>query len=182
MVFEDHTHDQYIGRPILQRLVSEVGRPHAQVHVVTQPRLRGFSTVRAELCWILRRYGPIADAIVVIVDRDCTVSREEQLGAAALECEAYGTKAVFVCAVEELEVWALWGSRSRIGCQWSEVRSYPHPKERFFEPLLLEVDGKQPGGGRSELVERSLAGGWRSLIGGCPELGELEARIRMLVT
>ena len=89
-----------------------------------------------------------------------------------------GENALVVAARQELEVWALWGSRSKLGAPWNEVLDECHPKERFFEPLITAEDNKFPGRGRERLITVSLQQGWRSLCAGCPELAQLQGEFR----
>jgi hypothetical protein len=95
------------------------------------------------------------------------------------DCERYSTKGVVLVAIQEAEVWALWGVRAELGVSWPEVRAECNPKERFFEAYL---DGSlTPDGGRRDLMEKALASGWDSLKLGCPELQQLEDELRPLV-
>jgi hypothetical protein len=73
-----------------------------------------------------------------------------------------GEKAVVVAAHQEMEVWALWGSRGKLNTTWSEVLRENHPKERFFDDLTDLADKRKPGKGRQRLIELSLSQGWDS--------------------
>lgn len=87
-------------------------------------------------------------------------------------------KTLVILAVQELEVWALWGSRAQIPDPWSLVRAERDPKERYFEPLLTDGDRMSLGRGRIRLVRLNLASGWQSLRDGCPELRDAEDEIK----
>lgn len=181
VVCEDHTLDQYIAKPIIHETLRRAGRPHARVDVVRNPRLRGYDSLRVQLCDIVLRYGAIADAVVVIVDLDCTVGptdRGEVIRRLASTCSEFGTKVLVVGAVQEIEVWALWGARTRLRASWEEVRSDCNPKERFFQPLQTAIDKKRPDKGRTRLMAASLDQGWESLTAGCPELAQLVTDLR----
>jgi hypothetical protein len=183
LVCEDPRKDQYIARPILQRLLVEIGKPKGTVEVITKPKLRGISFVRALGCEILRDYGPIVDVVVFVIDADGEDGGEGRGNRKATflnllrACPRFGEKAVVVCGIQEVEVWALWGTRQALGVRWEEVRANPHPKEAYFEAVLAQEDSTQPGEGRVRLVAQSLRSGWASLVQGCPELGELAAEI-----
>lgn len=176
-ICEDHTLDQYIIRPVLVALLSHLGKPRAQIRAVTDPRLTGLAHLRRELPGVLRRYAQLADLMVVAIDQDCDAQRRDAFERLLGSCEGR-EKTVLVTAEQELEVWAMWGERGQLGEQWSEVRRECHPKERFLPSLLAPADLRQPGRGRSRLAASSLQRGWTSLAAGCPELGELESRLR----
>ncbi|WP_345542753.1 hypothetical protein [Microbacterium jejuense] len=155
---------------------------------MSNPRLQGISQVESKFAEIAERYAKIADLVVFALDRDKqdgTGGRGDRL-AKFTELHSrlapdVSAKVDIVLAVEETEVWALWGSRGQLGEGWSTVRAEQHPKERFFEPLVTKSDALQPGGGRARLIALSLASGWDSLAGGCDELRELEMRTRARV-
>lgn len=185
-VCEDHTHDQYIVRPVLQRLLSTAGKPHATVTVVMDPRLKGIDDLKRRACEVLKRYGAVADIVVFVVDADGLDgtggmgNRQELLQRLVQKCEKYSERAFVVAAIQEVEVWALWGSRAQLGVEWKDVRAERHPKERFFEPLVTSADQRTPGRGRVRLIEKSLTN-WGSLAGGCPELGEFASAVQSLL-
>lgn len=185
VVCEDHTLDQFVAVPVVLAMLKQVGKPHARVRPVSNPRLQGISQVESKFAEIAERYAKISDLVVFALDRD----KQDGIGGrgdrrakfadlhSRLAAEV-AAKVDVVLAVEETEVWALWGSRSQLGEGWSTVRAEQHPKERFFEPLVNKSDVRQPGGGRSRLVALSLASGWDSLAGACDELREFEERTR----
>lgn len=67
---EDHTHDQYILKPVLECLLVSIGRVHAQVRIITTPRMRGIDELKSNACSILARYGPLSDAVIFAFDAD----------------------------------------------------------------------------------------------------------------
>jgi hypothetical protein len=184
LVCEDHTNDQYIVKPIVQAALTEAGRPSAKIHIVTSPQLRGWDSVKREACALMRRYGPFADLVVFAVDLDCQDGRKgasnkpSQLRGVLGRCDMETDKALLLFARQEVEVWALWGVRSRLGASWSDVRDHCDPKDTYFVPIMSSLGEKGPGGGRRELVSQSLGKGWRSLAQGCPELQILADEVR----
>lgn len=56
---EDHTHDQYVVRPVVETLLSAAGFPRAQVRVITDPRINGIEDLKANAGAIAERYRPI---------------------------------------------------------------------------------------------------------------------------
>jgi hypothetical protein len=174
---EDHTLDQYVAKPILKALLSHLGKPNADVRMVTNPRIGGISQLKSNVCNILELYGAISALVIFIVDGDCAAGRSHSFRQLASTCE-HGDKAIVVVAREEVEVWALWGSRPKLGAPWADVLAECHPKERFYESLVTSADRKMPGRGRQRLVALSLEPGWVSLRSGCSELNELEDAVR----
>lgn len=169
---EDHTYDQYVVVPVIKLLMRHLGRPQAEVKVITNPRLQGISNVIALMCDILERYEKISDLVIFVVDGDCEdgadgrPDRVARLLNKLASCENNSENGLVVVARQEVEVWALWGSRSDIGDSWSTITKERDPKERYFQPLLTPADARMPGGGRRRLAELTIATGWRSSAGG----------------
>lgn len=183
IVCEDHTLDQFVVRPVVEKLLAAIGRKNARIKVVTKPQLRGYADVRKQACSILRLYGAVSDVVIFAVDADGEDGEEGRpdrtaaLKRAIEACEHYSEKGFVVAARQEVEVWALWGSRGEISDSWATVRSERDPKEKYFDPLTVEEDARLPGRGRSRLINKTLSAGWKSFRTGCPELGELEAQL-----
>jgi hypothetical protein len=181
---EDHTLDQYVACPVIKLLMAHLGRPRADVRVITSPRLRGINDLISQICPILERYGAISRLVIFVVDGDCDDGRDGKLDRLTKfrklvdDCDN-GEKGVVVVARQELEVWALWGSRIQTSARWADILEECHPKERFFEPLVTSADRKVPGRGRQRLTALSVDQGWDSLSAGCSELRDLEAELRM---
>lgn len=184
---ENHTQDQYIIEPVIQAALVEIGKPHATVDVKSIPKdERGVDQLLERMCKHLTRWGGPSSAVIFIADADCRdgvggrEDRRRGMLARLEQCEKYQEKAIVVVAIQEAEVWALWGQRNNLGVSWPEVREECDPKERWFESLIS--NDLTPDGGRRSLMERSLAAGWQSLKTGCPELELLEADLRTLAT
>lgn len=176
-VCEDHTLDQYILRPVLKSLLNYLGKPKADVRAVTDPKLSGIGDLRRDMCSIVTRYTVVSDLLIIAVDGDCVEDRQSSFEEALAQCPGH-EKALVVVARQELEVWAIWGSKDELGDGWSTITQECHPKETYFEGLAKPGDARRPDRGRTRLTSLSLGRGWRSLAQGCPELGELEARVR----
>ena len=177
VVPEDPTVNGAILRPLFERMLRECGRPNAKVTVLTSPRVRGIGHLRGEFPGILERYGWM-DLILVAVDAD----GEDRSGVCG-SLEARGRdagKAVFACAAveEEVETWLLAGHADKLGEAWPEVRRNRRVKEEVFFPFLaVHGDARMPAGGREELMNDGLRN-YRGILQRCPELAELEARLR----
>ena len=185
-VCEDPTNDQYIVRPVLQALLADLGRPRARVFPVTNPRTTGFDSLLAHACEILDRYSQQAAAVIFVIDLDCDDgspgrrNKPQRLRNALSQC-AGTLNTVSVAAVQEVEVWALWGVRNELADSWTEVRAQCDPKDIYFEGQITKADGLTPDGGRRRLVESALASGWRSIAGACPELADLREELAQLI-
>ena len=188
MACEDHTHDQFVLKPVLECLLVSIGRARAQVKIITDPRMRGIDQLKSNACSILARYGPLSDAVIFAFDadgldgKDGRTDRKSSFVSLLKDCAQHADKAIVVAARQELEVWALWGNRSELTVSWQAVRSEQHPKERFFDTLTNTTDSRRPGKGRSRLIQDSLSSGWQSLKQGCEELQELEDELVRLLS
>lgn len=178
---EDHTLDQFVLKPVIERALTHLGKPHARVQMVTNPRLGGLGDLRRELCGIIDRWLGMSDVIVVALDADCDDARRQSFSDLLDECEASTEHVILVVAIQELEVWLLWGQRSSIDASWTEIREECHPKERFLAPLLTPADLAMPDRGRKRLIADSLAAGWQSICAGCQELADLTDGLREVV-
>ncbi|MBV9869351.1 MAG: hypothetical protein JO214_01885, partial [Frankiaceae bacterium] len=142
LVCEDHTLDQFVLRPVVEALLREVGKPRAIVRAVTDPQLRGIGDLKRELCGIVARYSTVSDLIIIAIDRDCLDARADSFQALLDTCDGR-EKAVLVVARQELEVWAMWGSRDDLGTRWAEVVEECHPKDVYFGRLFQQGDERQ---------------------------------------
>jgi len=169
---EDPTLDQYILKPIVERLFRELRRP-ARVDVLQDPSLRGVAQAldRDMIAGIVAD-NPMIDLFLLVVDRDCDAKREP--AARAREVEHPGRLLACV-AIEEIEVWLLAIHKDDLGLRWPDVRADCHPKERYAEPFLAAHDG--PGRGRKAAMGPLAGRRWRSLTQLCPELGVLQHRL-----
>jgi hypothetical protein len=183
---ENPRYDQYIIRPVIEALLRHLGKGRARVTVITDPATTSYENLLAEACDILERYAPVATAVIFVADTDCEdgspgrKNKALRLRNAVNACEG-SSKAICVTAIQEVEVWAIWGARDRIRDSWDEIRAECDPKEAYFQPLLTEDDQRRADGGRSRLMSDSLAGGWQSLRTGCDELLELEESLEALL-
>lgn len=183
VITEDFRKDQYILKPIVEALMAQVGRPNAKVRVCQDPLLGG---VGQALKWervqeILARYSGMVDLFLLIVNRDCEEGRRDALTRLEGLSAAYlGTSAAFLAeqAWQEVEVWVLAAHDAEKAFPWADVRAERDPKERYFAPLaeyrkLLD----EPGQGRKTLAKEA-AGRFSRIRQLCPEVADLEQRIR----
>ncbi len=175
IVPEDPTYDQYILKPIVERIFRDLERP-ARVGVLSNPHLTGVAQAldAAMLASIVEQY-PMVNLFLVLVDRDGD-SEGRPIRAQARE-EAHPGQ-LFVClAIEEVEVWMLAIHRNQLPEPWNDVRAEHHPKERFADSFLNEHAPRLgPGDGRKWAM-RELGPKWQGVLAVCPELADLRRRI-----
>lgn len=176
---EDPTHNGYILRPVVQALLASVGRPRAEINVLSSPRLTGFDhamrAIREELVERYRYY----DLWLFLPDADR--ANPEAMVALEGRLSAKGVKLLVCAAQPEVEIYACAGYREELGLPWAEARTHGRFKEQVFEPLLARHgDPRRAGGGRDQLIATSL-GRFAALLQLCPELRELRDRIAAVV-
>lgn len=171
---EDPMLDQYILKPVVERLFADLGRA-VRVNVLWNPRLRSVnqaldSPVVRDIVGI---YSMI-DLFLLIVDRDADEHRAER--ARMRETEHPG-RLLACLAVEEVEVWMLALHRDLLPSPWAEIRRERDPKERFAHPFLAAYAPKLDAGQGRKWAMRNLSARWKGLLDVCPEIAELKMRI-----
>lgn len=174
---EDQTNDQYVVKPVVERIFDELGRK-ADVHVLPEPRLRGAEdALDIALIRQIVEENPMVDLFVLVVDRDCD-RRGHTVRVAQIE--ALHQRLVGCLAVQETEVWMLALHREEVEreskVKWKEIRSHCDPKEAFANKFLEHLASSGPGSGRKAAM-RALSGKWKTLLALCPEIRELRDRI-----
>jgi hypothetical protein len=172
---EDPTRDQYILKPVMERIFLDLGRK-ARVQVLSNPRLRGVAQAldAATGARVVAMY-PMIDLLCIMVDRDGEAERRPI--EARMREEEHPDRLMVCLAVEEVEVWMLAVHRERLDTPWQDIRSERDPKERFAEPFLATHAPKlSPGAGRAWAM-RDLSSKWRGVLTICPELEELKQRL-----
>lgn len=171
---EDPTYNGYILKPLVERMLAEAGKPNACVTLLANPKLGGYKpaaqAIRNELPERYRHF----DLWLFLPDADRAV------GLPQLEADLARQGITLLCcaAVPEIEAWLLAGHRERLKVSWPEVRGHPRLKEEVFEPFLrANGDPRSAGGGREALMRRTLSN-YRGLLEMCPELANLERRLR----
>ena len=163
---EDPRKDQYIPKPIFERLFASFAKPNTKVVVCTNPPMRGINdALKIErLNEVFERY-PMFGIFVLCVDRDGVTTRRNRLD----QLEKTHGRLIAVNAWEELETWVLAGHELPKEWVWAHIRADVSVKENYFEPFARQrrVDDG-PGGGRKALGEEAV----RRLTGmrqKCPE-------------
>jgi hypothetical protein len=176
---EDPTYNGYILKPIIERMLAQLGRPNVHVQVLTNPKLNGYphavSAIRGDL---IDRYKQFFDLWLFLPDGD----RAGDLQPLESELAEQGVQLLCCAAQPEVEAWLLAGHREKLSVSWNEVPEHPHLKEAVFEPFLKQFgDAHSPGGGRERLVRETLTN-YRGLLSVCPELADLESRLRAFLS
>jgi hypothetical protein len=179
VVPEDPEYNGYILKPLTVRLLEACGKPNARVAVLANPRAQGYEHAKSLLRGgLLERYRHM-DLLLFLVDAD---GKDRRAEFQQLEGEGrdQGVRLLCCAAEQEVEVWLLAGHRDKLGTGWQEIRTEVSVKERFFAPFLrAHGNPKAAGGGREALMRQTL-GNYGALLQLCPELADLEQRIRLL--
>lgn len=184
VVPEDPTYNGYLLKPLCKRLLAEAGKPSANIVVLPEPRVRGFAHAKKLLAEQIFREWRHFQLILFIPDADGAMQsrRDEFLRLELLAAQEPRPVKLLCCAAEqELETWLLAGHPEKLktfGWTWQVVRAEISVKERYFQPFL-EQHGTpgSPSEGRDRLMEAAL-GNFDGMKRRCPELQDLEDRIR----
>lgn len=176
---EDPTYNGYLLKPLLERMLQEVGKPNAIVEVLNNPKVSGYDEAKRRLRdEILDRYRHF-NLIRFLPDADGK-DRSGEFDSLEGTARTKGVRLICCAAVQEVEVWLLAGHADRIERAWKAVREDVCVKENVFRPFLAKFgDSRRVGGGRIELMHEALRN-YRGLRDRCPELKALEDRIRAL--
>lgn len=157
IVPEDFQKDQYILKPIFERLFQSLAKPRTQVRVCQNPRLRGIDQALDldRMLGIVERYKGMMDIFILCVDRDGEIGRRHRLDQLELRCGA-ATMFLAANAWEEIETWVLAGLDLPSGWRWREVRAEIQVKERYFDQLADQRGlADRPDGGRKPLAQEA---------------------------
>ena len=160
---EDFRNDQYILRPLFDRLFKRIGAASVEVLICLDPLLGGVEeALKLErLTEIVEQNRGKIDIFILCVDRDGREGRRRRLD--QLEAEFQGRFVFFAeNAWEEIETWVLAGLNLPSSWRWADIRAEVQVKERYFEPLVARRGlAGTLGGGRKALGARSIPEDWR---------------------
>ena len=167
---EDFRNDQYILKPLFEKLFQSIGKPRAHVEICRDPVLGGVGKAlkSASIGEIVDQYEGMMDIFILCIDRDGDEGRRGRLN--DIETE-FGKDRTFLAvnAWEEIEAWVLAGLKLRKEWSWRDVRAEVHVKERYFKVLAEERGvAESPGGGRKALGAEA-ARKIRAIRQKCPE-------------
>lgn len=180
VVPEDPANNGYILKPLVSRMLSECGKPNAVVTVLSNPRAQGYEHAKRLLQTRIFEAYRHMNLLLFLPDADGR-DRRDEFGSLEGEAARRGVRLLCCAAVQEVEAWLLAGHRNRLGQDWREVRDDVSVKENVFQPFLTKHGNlKAAGGGRDVLMRETLSG-YGSLLQLCPELEDLERRIREIL-
>ena len=158
---EDFRKDQYILKPLFERLLRSVGRRNARVRVCQDPLLGGIgeATKSERIAEIVERYEGMTDVFVLCVDRDGKRGRRRRLDGIEKKFGVDRNRDFLAeNAWEEIETWVLAGLDLPRSWRWTDIRAEVHVKEEYFDKLAKRrsvADG--PGGGRKALGKEAAS-------------------------
>lgn len=175
---EDPTYNGYILKPLVERLLRSIGKPQAQITVLSDPSAQGYDKIKPELPAICERYHHF-DLLLFLPDDDC---RDRMAGLQNTEREAKqaGISLIACAAIPEVEAWLLAGHIDKLPATWQTVRADCDLKERYFDPFLAEYGDRSVGDGRRQLMQATLRH-FDGLLARCPELKVLQQRIQAVL-
>lgn len=172
---EDPTWNGYILKPLTKKLMESAGKPKARIEVLSKPHLRGYAdALRAIREELPDSYG-FFDLWLFFPDAD----RAGEDAMARLEADIHARGIALLCcpAEPEVEIYVCVGFQDDLPGGWQHARRHPRMKEEVFGPLLQRHgDPRRAGGGRDQMIERSLQNLQR-LFQLCPETQRLRDRI-----
>ena len=170
---EDFRTDQFVLKPIVERMFAEIGKPRAKVAMCFDPLLGGIdqATNWDRIADILDMYRMV-DIFLLLVDRDGVAPRRNVLNKLETNArEVLNDDRILLAenAWQEIEVWALAGQDLPKKWSWTEIRNEIHPKETYFE-RHAEARGllDEPGQGRTTMGKEAAAN-YKKLLSRCKE-------------
>lgn len=160
IVPEDVRKDQYLLKPLFDRLFRSLRRSTARVEVCQDPRLGGVGeALKTErLAEIVEQYRGMTDLFILCVDRDGDVNRRQRLDWIEGKFD-HGKGFLAENAWEELETWTLAGLTLPDEWRWDEVRAAVDVKERYFDELARRRGlSDAPGAGASGWARKPRTG------------------------
>ena len=158
---EDFRKDQYILKPLFNKLFQRLGVRSVQVEICLDPLLGGIGeALKPErISEIVGENAAMRDIIILCVDRDGVTGRRQRLDDIEAEIQTqFGDSVHFLAenAWEELETWVLAGLDLPRSWRWADVRTEIHVKEQYFEPLaVMRGLAGSTGGGRRALAQEA---------------------------
>ncbi len=174
--------DQYVLKPIVTAIFKDLERV-ARVDVLQDPRLQSVNQALdpKTLAGVIAS-NPQRDLLLLLLDRDCEEFRIERIKAREQEALSMNRLLIGSLAFEEVEMWALAVYDGPLPHSWQEMRRECHPKELFFEPLVTQLELENTvGRGRKRLMSSFTAKEHSRLLQLCPEVAELQARIKQVL-
>ncbi len=180
---EDFRKDQYIVRPLIKRMMAELGKPNANVRVCLNPLLGGVSEALKweQIAEIIHRYRNMIDLFLLLVDRDGVMGRRTSLNALekkAAELLPAGRMFLGENAWQEIEVWAIAGQSLPKKWSWQDIQNEVNPKEVYFVPLVRQRGLEREAGNGRRTLGKEAASNYGRVRARCKkDVEALEKRI-----
>ena len=175
---ENFRKDQYLLKPLFERLFRSLSRRRARVQVCQEPLLGGVGEAlkSKRLAQVMERYDGMMDIFILCVDRDGDEGRRQRLD--EIETEFREDRSFLAeNAWEEIETWILAGLNLPVDWAWADVRAEVHVKEQYFDVLVRDrTNAERPDGGYDELG-REAARHVGAIRQKCPDFDDLARRI-----
>jgi hypothetical protein len=176
VVPEDPSNNGFILKPLVSRILLQCGKANAKVTVLTNPRARGYEHAKALLRGQIFETYRHKDLLLFLPDADGK-DRSEEFRVLEEEARRQGVLLLCCAAEQEVEVWPLAGYRDQLPVRWQDGRDFSVKENVFLPFLAAQASSKAPGSGRGLLMGQTLSA-YNSLLKLCPELADLERRIR----
>lgn len=186
IIAEDDRNDRFILEPLINAMFRRLKRPRTEVD--THPiRNGGWEFVKQwEMIRGIIESNRPTNLFLLCIDRDNHQQRREILDRLEEQAnqllEPAGRLFLAEHAWQEIEVW-LAGIDWRLKPKWTweAIRSERDSKEHYFEPIV-KARGflDSPGRGRA-ILGAEAAGNYAKVRQNCPEVRELEDRIRQWI-
>lgn len=186
IITENDTYDQHIAKPVVEKILSEVGKSKAKIVVCSKPRFNGIddcTNPEKLIHEVISEYSMV-NIFILLVDRDCAPGRNAKLARVESEVKKHlKNNQIFISgqAIQEIEVWAIAGHDLPDEWNWSSIRSERDSKERYYM-ALASIKGylAYPYHGRKEMIKESLKK-WTRVKNLCSEdIGVLISRIQAI--
>jgi hypothetical protein len=187
VVSENPTYNGAILKPLCERVFVECGRTQANIEVLANPRTNGYDHAKKLFPRTILDLYSHKHVVLFLPDSDGE-DRSAQFAAMETDFEekamAIGKSIRLICcaAVPEVEAWLLAGHSDKWepDWKWGTMRADRSIKENYFHPFLQrhgQDESRFPDQGRRQLMVAALPS-YAGIRQRCPELQELEARIR----
>jgi len=190
VVPENPTYNGSILKPLCAKLFVECGRTQANIEILANPRTNGYEHAKSLFPRTILDLYSHKHFVLFLPDSD-GLDRSAEFARLETDFEqqalSVGKPIRLICcaAVPELEAWLLAGHQDKWepDWQWATMRADRALKESYFDPFLRKHGqdlAGYPDEGRRQFMVVALRN-YAGIKQRCPELQQLETRIRTLL-